>query len=208
MDNLILFVLNIGLPLLLFLIFFGSFKYIYEKQMRTKARSPKEYYVLLFFIAAGCSFFTFIGSFVVWYTGAENSVSGLAGTISTLAGMLLLFIPIIVFVGTFFWTERLFAKRIENLNTATGNHYIVSLVIAAFAGGIALLGVFLLALFVPPNMVPIQAALDAQCGKGLYIADPQGYNSDPYPDWIGYDGKVSCDNMFGDGWTCTCSTPK
>lgn len=124
-----------------------------------------------------------------------------------MAGMLLLFIPIIVFVGTFFWVLHLLEKRIKNPESATGNHYIVSLIVAAIAGVIVFLGVYLLAFILPPDMSPVQAALDAQCGTGLYVADPQGYSSDPYGNWIGYDGAVSCDNMFGNGWTCTCPTP-
>ncbi len=130
----------------------------------------------------------------------------LTARIIEMAMILMLFIPLIIFVGTFFWVLRLLEKRRENLDTATGNHFILSLVVAAIVGVIALLGVYLLAFALPPDMTRVQAVLDAQCGKGLYIADPQGYSSDPYPDWIGYDGKVSCDNMFGDGWTCTCPT--
>jgi hypothetical protein len=207
MDTLILLGLNIGLPLLLFLVFFTSFKYIFEKRMQTKARTPKEYYVLLFLVAAGCSFSTFIGGFLAWNAILENSLPGLHGIITTMLLIVIVFIPIIVFVGAFFWVLRLLEKRIENLETATGNHYIVSLLVAALAGVISLLGVYLLAFTLTPDMTAVQAALDAQCGKELYVADPQGYSNDPYPDWIGYDGTVSCDNMFGDGWTCTCPTP-
>lgn len=122
-----------------------------------------------------------------------------------MAGMLLLFIPIIVFVGTFFWVLRLLEKRIKNPESATGNHYIVSLLVAAIAGVIVFLGVFLLALILPPDMSRVQAALDAQCGTGLYIADPQGYSSDPFPMWGSSDGEVAC--METSGWRCTCPTP-
>jgi hypothetical protein len=208
MDNLILVVLIIGPPLLLFLIFFAAFKYIYENRMHQKARIPQEYYVLLFLIALGCSFFTFIGFFSAWYRTAENSILGLAGIINGVAWMLLLLIPILVFVSTFLGVLRLLEKRIKNLETATGNHYIATLVIAATAGGIALLGVCLLTFILPRDMSPVQAALDAQCGTRVYVADPHGYSNDPYYHWIGYDGAVSCDNMFGEGWTCTCPTPK
>lgn len=120
--------------------------------------------------------------------------------------MLLLLIPVGIFVGTFFWLIRQFEKRMTDPETITGNHYIVSLVVAAIAGMIAFIGVYLLALSLPADVSAVQSALDEQCGKGRFVADSEGYDNDPIENWYGYEGQVSCNNMFDDGWRCICPT--
>lgn len=110
-------------------------------------------------------------------------------------------VPIAVFFAVFFFVMHRIEKRLSDESGIPFYYYALSILIGASCGFIALVGIYLLAYLIPPDMSPVQAALDAQCGSGKYVADAKGYSNDPYEMWHG-DG-VFCEHLYGT-WTCSC----
>lgn len=115
-------------------------------------------------------------------------------------------LPIAVFFGVFFLAIHLLEKRLPaEAKHVPIRYYAVSLVIGAVSGVWALVVIYLLLYMIPPNMSSVQAALDAQCGRDKFVADPKGYSTDPGEYWYGENAR--CEYVSGKGWVCTCDTP-
>ncbi len=106
--------------------------------------------------------------------------------------------PLIVFFGVFFLVMRW--KK---------SFYYFVFVIAAVFGVVTFVVSYVIAFNLERQFgaMAVQAALDEQCGKGHYVADAKGYNSDPFPSWHGE--GVTCyilDSSQKD-WICDCASP-
>lgn len=111
-------------------------------------------------------------------------------------------IPVAVFFGVFFLLMHRLEKRLPDSSAIPLSYYVASLIVGVVCAFVVLVGIYLLAYLIPPDMSPVQAALDAQCGNGKYVADAKGYSTDPGEYWSG--DKAFCENVVGQGWVCNC----
>ena len=120
-----------------------------------------------------------------------------------MAWIFLFAVPIAVFFGVFFLVMHFREKTLGREEKHVPIYdYALGLIVAGIAGFGALVAIYLLVYLIPPDMSSVQAALDAQCGSGKFVAEAKGYDVDPFPTW--YSKNASCENMDGKGCVCDC----
>jgi hypothetical protein len=115
---------------------------------------------------------------------------------------LVIVVPVAVFVAVFrLVMHHLKHESADNSSTPSG-FYALAILLGAVYGFLVLVVTFLVLMRIPPDMSPVQSALDTQCGTGRYVADAKGYSTDPGEYWNG--NGAFCENKPEQGWSCNC----